>query len=504
MRFTKEDDLLFKRGYLLHNHAIEFKKDGWKSILIGDYKIHFDPLNECEYRIQGEKWIFVLGYMIDTLSPDRKVEYIILNILGLFRYSKTDFFDYLDVLSGRYIVLFHDGKETQILSDATGMKSIVYSTERTIISSHMNLVREVANSKSNPKIKKEWAKKYKGYYVPGHHTPFENIYYLTPNTLLNVDSKEVVRFFPREDLKIESIDTIVQEVSNLVKNQLEVITKQQRPLLFSLTAGSDSRTTLSLVKNYVQSINFFTYYKRSKRIPDGVKSLEIDRQVVGEMAENLNLHHDFIPLYEDEMSDEYKQFVELMRINTIVPHSYRLAKFYLDELPNEALHIRSNILEIGRYFYREKFKLPQKVTPSSLALCYSPLAQDDQAVVDIFSEYYEKIQMDNIYNYDGFDLFYWEFRMGIWHSKLLLESDIAHETFIPFNSRNILKLLLSVSDATKKQNTVFKKIVEKNWPILNYWGINTLEKPLPTYDQQIEDYGMKLDKMEFTTNVSSG
>lgn len=499
-----KNELLFKRGYLITDNDVVFSKDNWITINVGKFSVHIDALNNHIHFEEDEKKIFILGYMIDTTGIAKDMHAIVRSLFSKLDQSLDDFYNYLDVLSGRYIVLFDDGMNTRILSDATGMKSIVYSTKKNVISSHMSLVKEMTNACSNPDIKDEWKKKYKkGYAIPGHHTPFEDIYYLTPNTLLEVESKEVVRFFPRENIVLRDIKEIVQEVSQLVQNQMQVIGQQNKQLIFSLTAGNDSRTTLALMKNFVNEMKFFTYYKMSKKLPEGVKSLEIDRKVVTELVDNLNLNHMFIGLDEDYTSDAFDRFIRIMKINTISPHSYRLAKFYLDYLPNEALHIRSNILEIGRYFYRSKLKLSKEVDSKSLAICYSPIAGEDQEIIDIFESYYQKTQMDRIYNYDGLDLFYWEYRMGIWHSKLLLESDIAHDTFIPFNSRNILKLLLSVSDNDKKNNVIFKKIIDSNWPILNYWGVNTLEKKIESFDQQIDGYGMNLQNLEFTKNPSN-
>src|SRR5699024_6605688 len=70
------------------------------------------------------------------------------------------------------------------------------------------------------------------------------------------------------------------------------------------------------------------------------------------------------------------------------------------------------------------------------------------------------------------DLFYWEIRMGKWHSEILNENDAAFETVLPHNSRRILKLLLSYSPEQRKSSFAVKELINSNAPILNFFGVN--------------------------------
>lgn len=492
----KFHDVLYKRGYLITDKKVEKPCREWNEINVGNFFISYDSLNEVIVCEKQSTWVVILGSIIDLENHTMDKREIGHRILEYLDCSEDRFYDYLDILSGRYLIMYHDGFYTKILSDATGMRSIVYSTSQTIISSHINIVKNLTNDGKSPLIKNEWAKKYGGYHIPGHYTPYKNTFLLTPNTFFNIETKEVKRFFPRKPLEIRQPKEVARFVSDMVKKQLKLLSDVKENFLFSLTAGIDSRATLSLTKEFVNKMQYFTYYKISQKYPNGVKSLEIDRKVVGDIANNLNLKHTFVPLEEDNNNDEYYEFINIMKNNTIRSHSFRLAKFYYDKLPHETLHIRSNILEIGRFFYRNKLMLPKELDINALLLCYSPKAENDQEILHLLDNYCRVVEMKNIYNYDPYDIFYWEYRMGAWHSQLLLESDIAHDTFIPFNSRKILELLLSVNDAAKKNNTVFNEIINNNWPILNYWGINTLEKPIDKLDKQIDEYGLDLKNIK--------
>ena len=490
------EDLLYKRGYVITDAKLGSLPKGWIEKKLVDYILYYDPLNDVDYHVDGDYWVLLLGTAIDIDNNTNNKNFICKNLLSNLRNSEDNFFDYIDSISGRYVIMYRYKGTTKVLSDATGMKSIIYSTSRTIIASHINLVKEITNAEKSEMIKDRWIKEYSGFHFPGHFTPYEDIYFLTPNTFLDIEEKKVERFYPRKPLKTKDSLKVAKEITELVKGQMKVLSKDNEEFIFSLTAGIDSRTTLALFKDFISNTRLFTYYKVSKRYPNGIKSLEIDRKIVGEMVNNLNFNHSFIPLMEDERSNDFNNFSKIMKQNTLLPHSYKLAKCYIDNLPKETLHIRSNILEIGRSFYRGVVDLPEGVSAESLTKCYSPKAVEDKEILAIFASYYNIMQMENIYNYDPYDIFYWEYRMGVWHSQVLLESDVAHDTFIPFNCRRILELLLSVPDQDKQKNTVFKTIIDINWPVLNYWGINTLKSSHHNKESSKDNYGISLEHTE--------
>lgn len=66
-----------------------------------------------------------------------------------------------------------------------------------------------------------------------------------------------------------------------------------------------------------------------------------------------------------------------------------------------------------------------------------------------------------------------------------------------FNARKILNLLLSVAKFERSEGAIFQQIIKENWPVLNYWKINSLETLSDYYDKQIDEYGLKLNDITF-------
>ena len=495
----------FKRGYVFAEASediqIDTKAMGWSTLSFCNYELHYDPLNKAvKYEDENNSFL-ILGYAIDLIHNTSNLSDICKHMVSRVSESESSLFEYLDYLSGRYLIIYNYDNQMKILSDATGMMSIVYSKTHKIISSHVKLASTITKAAPNDKIQESWKAKYGGHYIPGHFTPYSDIYFLTPNTYFNITNDKVVRFFPRKELEMLPVDNIVNDISDLVKNQLHILHKDFQHIIFSLTAGIDSRTTLALSKEMAKDIDFFTYYKIDENNNLPVKSLEIDKIVVEDIVYNLGLKHKFLPLKLEDTSTDFRNFAEIIKDNVIKPHNFKLAKFYHNQFSDQDIHIRSNILEIGRYFYRNKYQLPKELSIEALSLCFSPKAHDDTTITDLFKEYCDVVQMTETYNYDPYDLFYWEYRMGIWHSLVLLESDISHNTFIPFNSRHILNLFLSVEESHKKNFTIFKKLIKMNWPVLEHWGINTLEKPIDKLANQQDRYGENLLGFKIASNA---
>jgi hypothetical protein len=491
--------LKYKRGYLICDGSIEPPFKHWGTQKINKYYIYFDPLNETFFKQDGENLIFILGSMIDIDAATSDKDFIGSKLLSLFNESEEHFFEYLDVLAGRYLILYGTGSHLRILADATGMRTIFYAKHYNLIGSHCHLLNEYINSKPSSIVNQSWLSEYTSYHLPGHFTPYEEIFFLTPNTLLEIPEKKIRRFYPRKNIEMKSISEVTNEISRLINVQLNELSKSGMKFLLSLSAGIDSRISLSLTKSYRDKFLYFTYSKANE-ISRSADILKVDEEVVSEMVENLGLNHKFLTIDMESEDEDFKSFSEALYKNAFTNHSHKLAKLYYENFSDNYLHIRSNILEIGRAFYKKKVSYPKEMGINEMAKCYAPKAANDEKVKNAFSIFYNEVDFGNIYNYDPYDIFYWEFRMGVWHSQLLLESDVAHDTYILFNARKILDLLLSVPFTDRKENNVFHETIKKNWPILQFWMINKLENLTLFYDEQFDEFGMNLkDNLHFST-----
>jgi len=286
--------------------------------------------------------------------------------------------------------------------------------------------------------------------------------------------QKIKRFFPREPLGQEEGLSVYSEIEPLMISQIEKLVERFQ-LLTSLSAGLDSRATLALLKKYVGEVLFFTYFKENDDGLDVMNSqtLAKDYQTASDITQNLRLNLVPLPLdYKELKTNDYKEFDFILKKNTFLHHNHYLAWQYFNKLPKNGLHLRSNVNEIFKGFYRGLQTLPQSINAENMAACYSKKAIGDTFIQSCFQNFIETVDFDAHYNYDPYDLFYWEYRLGIWHSSVLLESDVSHDTFCLFNNRWILTKILSLPPTILDEHYFLHQVINNKWPVLNYWPIN--------------------------------
>ena len=80
-----------------------------------------------------------------------------------------------------------------------------------------------------------------------------------------------------------------------------------------------------------------------------------------------------------------------------------------------------------------------------------------------------------MFNYDPYDILYMGWGMPTWHSQVVLESDVAFDTYCLFNCRYILKAFLSVSPEARKYNLTLRKIVDNIFPKFSFVPYNPVK-----------------------------
>lgn len=486
----------YARGYLFTDKDIQPPVSLWKRARVGPYYLSYDP--RCEFALvsEGDRWLAMLGLAVNTRNWSMDLAGIADDALAALKEGETNLFDLLDDMSGRFVMFYSENGRARVLTDATNMRSTFYADppHPLIISSHASLIRELTNAPPSPLIDIKWLETYTRYCLPGHFTPYDGIYYLTPNTLLELDTREVRRFFPREDLPSRQVEDIVDEMAHLFQGQLNLVAEKYNPAI-SISAGIDSRTTLAMSKSIADRALYFTYVVEND--PHHKRSvLEIDQQVAREMADNLRLRHLLIRVRND---DDPHNLAPIQRGNSFLHHSDALARAYAEQIGEDYIHIRSNLSEIGvpARFWVARFGA---LKPENLAWAFSRKeeAEKDPAVVQAFAQFLERAQFDRIQNYDPYDLWYWEHRMGTWHSCVLLESDVAFDTFSPFNCRRLLTLMLSIPNNERFMRRQYLELIQKHWPVLSFWPRNRLRMRTEMYSWHRESKQQSLDKAVVT------
>ena len=226
--------LLFKRGYLLTDGNIDFVdsphvervRSTWDKTSTGRFVIHHDPDLPLYVCRDGGTLVALLGIVVDPVNEIADPGSIVRDLHSCLSRSEEAFFDRLDDLGGRFVLLAETGSGAFCVQDATGTKTLFYDTgpNGLAISSHASLLAELRGYQMSDTSRELIASKDYSTHMccfPGLYTPYPAVRMLTPNTLLDLADLRVRRFFPRGPVKKSRLtDEVTADFSRLMRSQV--------------------------------------------------------------------------------------------------------------------------------------------------------------------------------------------------------------------------------------------------------------------------------------------
>jgi hypothetical protein len=454
---------LFARGYVVSECEV-LAPENWVRGEFGKFFFAHDPrLNFCKLDCNNTELIY-FGVISDVRDAMLSRLEVCQNLSIAIDESTEKFEDELSFTCGRYVIFWKSDGQYWVTTDATGMRCAYYTTQNIrVISSHIRLLSwNMPGAVFSPKIPMKF-----GY--PGVGTPVKNTRYLTPNTKLNLSNRSVVRYWPCKSIEGIDLRGAIEKSAAYLQGAMDHYATFYKPLI-SVTAGLDSRLSLALSKNILNG-EYFTYYRND--------SLETDVHDLAFANIISNVFGRSVDVFElSKLNGAPEDFSNIQKINTIYDHLKKLSWIYYEKYSSrsEIIHVRSNISEVGREFYKGKnFDVNNGV---DLARIYLQGDKDYKAryifnIIERFEEF-ERVTgitkcKDNV---DIKSLFYWEFRMASWHSSVVLESDPAFETVSVYNCRKTLETLLSVSKEERLKSSILRHIIDNKWPELSSFEVN--------------------------------
>ena len=195
------NNLEFRRQYLLSNVPVE-KIDGWKHYEIPNksqsYNLYYHPELEITTEQSQDKNIVLLGYILDPYHPELSNAEIISRLVKLNNLQEV--FKETANLSGRFTIIYNNGKDAFIFHDATGFREIYYSfgNNKAFCGSTPDIINKYVNAeKDNDASIIEFLKSPE--YVQqtkwmGTRTLFKGIYHLLPNNYIDLNAQTYHRY----------------------------------------------------------------------------------------------------------------------------------------------------------------------------------------------------------------------------------------------------------------------------------------------------------------------
>src|SRR5699024_4797763 len=165
--------------------------------------------------------------------------------------------------------------------------------------------------------------------------------------------------------------------------------------------------------------------------------LSNDQYIVKQIQQDLNLNHEFF-YFDQKRFSLSKEEKEIISKNTVKQHGRCLINFYLSSFPeSKVMHMRGTPLEVGQGYFlaRDRKNTAREVETTfihNMSRYQEDISQD--SIDEIFERSVNLFNYnEDLSNYHKLDLYYWENRMGRWHSEILNENDVCFETIMPFN-----------------------------------------------------------------------
>jgi len=464
------ENLKFRRQFLFSAKKCN-QLAGWKEEKIGRYNLYVHPENEINRLKNDDMDIILIGHFINPHFPDKSNLEILADILAC--KSINDISTCLYSLVGRFVLIIKRNDNFIFFHDSCGLKSIFYTKqdEEFYAASQPLLLKKIVNVKKGKKYYDYTESKYKKsdleHWIPSGSSLYENVFHLVPNYYLDVSKFEQIRYWPTKQLKVKNLEESVEEFSNILKNTMEAAKKRFK-IALPITAGWDSRIILSACKDIADDIYFYTFIYRelNKKSTD----IAIPKKILSKLGYK---HHilDCNRSLDENFADLYVKNSDMAHLNDWG----FIANGMIKEFPQEKTTIKGNCSEIGRCVYYDLIEINPDISSSKGFLNLGTDGWEEIVFVKSqIKKWFDEIKNENInLGYNLLDLFYWEQRMGSWQAQAQLEWDIVHDSFTPFNNREIIDIMLAVdSQYRKKPNYLFfTKVIEQLWEEL-------LEEPI--------------------------
>lgn len=471
--------LRFARGYYLTDRNPPQLGAHWAAVPLGRYTLGWDQRTPSASVTAGSHTIYLIGRAFHLVLESASLEKIAAELATARAASRSSYDHALYELSGRYVLVDHGPDGTHLQTDAVGMRSAYYARHGGTVSSHAKLTAQIIGDEAASEFgTKDWFRTAKAPSYPGRATEYASVLALTPNTELEVGSTDIRRVGPMPRGADRPAREVATELVPLLQAQFFALVQQGRPLM-SLTAGLDTRTSLALSFPVRNDITYFSYvsYRGSTPSPS-----EADMLLARQICDDYELDYKTVIVTGFLDSGPLNHVI---RGNSRRIHAPSIAAEYRTQLPLDTVHIRSNIYEVGRSFFRNASpsrKLPE-LTAKELARRIVRVRSHAtfQAGVEAFDDWLCATRFGEVTEYDPYDLYYWEMRMARWLPAHVTESDIAHDTYTVVNCRRILELFLSVSLEDRMSAKVFDALIDMTWPELFRYPVNGEYRSAPTY-----------------------
>lgn len=460
----KKSDLqkfLFIRGFLVTDKKIENLEafpfyGNWNETHRDGYYFYTHNKTSVHFASNGKVTLFLLGHCYDPFLMEIEEEKILTDILK--DYGTDKYYDRISEITGVYVTGAIENGQVKFSVDPSGMQSGCYGVidGNFYLSSHPQLIGDICNLNMDDFVKElidyKWYGRVMGPYLPADMTPFTNVKRIVPSIEYTYANEKIShkRFWPLKSFDFAEgaeYDRVIDEAADILKKNMELISKKWEHPWISLTGGIDSNTTFAAANGIYERFEAFSYLSAPKEVPD----VEAAKTIANAFGVKHHIYN--IPDSADDISD-YEMKVEIQRHNSgyIAERKGNESRkrFYLEENCGCDVEVKSWVSEtIRAYWYKHygRSKMP-KLSPKLFRNLYKIFIFNRRLAhkIDrVFAEYIKEFEYDKIPEcYPPADMHYNEVTWGSWGGLNISEMKYCFDITFAYNNRKFLDLMFRV------------------------------------------------------------
>ena len=452
---------LFMRGFLLTDSAVDtsaFPFYGhWQSRRIGPYTAYTHALQRVSVHEREGKAFFLFGHAYDPFAMEIEEERVLTRIAEA--YGTEAYWDRLAEITGVYVYGVIEGGRIEYLVDPSGMQSACYGVVdgHFYITSHAQIIGDLCGLEMSELTKElisyKWYHRVMGDYLPADMTQFDNVKRIVPSIAYIYDGAHVThrRFWPLKDLTVAAGDEeyreVIREAADILKRNMELISRKWKRPYISLTGGIDSNTTFASANGIYDRFKAFSYVSAEKETIDAAAA----EKIAGRFGVERLLF--MIPDTAESLRD-YDELVQIIRHNNgyIInrnENEYRKRIYLMQHLDCD-VEVKSWVSEtIRAYWYKHygRRSFP-KLSPKLFRNLYKIFLTNRQLAhkVDrLFAAYIKEFEYESIpAAYPPADMHYNEVTWGSWGGPNISEMKMYSDITFVYNNRRFFDLMFRV------------------------------------------------------------
>lgn len=438
-----------------------------------------------------DRIFFLFGHAYNPFTMQYREEEILHRIAD--SYGTEEYQDRIDELTGLFVYGVIRNGAVEFLCDPSGMQSACCGKvkDHFYISSHAQLIGDLCglrmNTLTEELVKYSWYYRICGPYLPADMTQFDEVKRIVPNSSYYFDGTSVShkRFYPLKELKEcaneQEYREVIAQAADILKRNMELVTKKWDKPAISLSGGIDSNTTFAAANGLYDRIEAFSFISAEKENPDAQAAQKIAARFqvpwklynIPDTSEGQKDHDAICAII-----DHNNGYIARGRAN-----EYRKRVHLVENLTSQ-VEIKSWASETIRgYWYKY---LGRKSMPKLSAKLYRNLYKVfilnrslAHKIDKIFDEYIRSFDYDKIpAQYPAADMHYAEVTWGSWGGLNISEMKIYADLVIIYNNRKFLDLLFRVpleKRISDEHHLDMKKLLNRELYDMNIRVVNVTE-----------------------------